>query len=61
MKFTLSSITSGLVGGLVLSCALFMGYVLVAAQQSHSPPVQISTIGCFSLGHCQMSLSTSPN
>jgi hypothetical protein len=45
MKFTFSSITSGLVGGLVLSYALFMGYVLTVAQQSHAPPSRIATLG----------------
>ena len=57
MKFTFASITSGFVAGLVLSYVLFMGYLLTVAQQSHAPPTRISTIGCFSLGHCPMALS----
>jgi hypothetical protein len=61
MKLTFSSITSGLVGGLVLSYVLFMGYLLTVAQQSHAPPARITTMGCFSLGHCPMALSSRPN
>lgn len=61
MKITFSSITSGLVGGLVLSYVLFMCYVLTMAQQSHSPPARIATTGCFSLGHCPVALSSRPN
>jgi hypothetical protein len=60
MKFTLSDVTSSLVGGLVLSYVLFMGYILTTAERLHAPPARINTIGCFSLGHCQVALS-SPN
>jgi CHASE3 domain sensor protein len=35
MQNTFSNITSGLVGGLVLSYVLFMGYALTVAHQSN--------------------------
>jgi hypothetical protein len=61
MKLTLSSITSGLVGGLVFSYVLFMGYILTVAQQPHAPPARIATMGCFSLGHCPLAVSSRPD
>jgi hypothetical protein len=54
MKLTFSSVTSGLLGGLVLSYVLFMAYVLTVAQQSQVPATRIATAGCFSFGSCQV-------
>jgi hypothetical protein len=61
MNFTFARITSGFVGGLVLSYVLFMGYLITVAQQSHTPPSGITTTGCFSLGHCPVVLSSRLN
>jgi hypothetical protein len=61
MQITFSRITSGLVGGLVLSYVFFMGYALTVAHQSNAEPTRIATVGCFSLGHCTVALSGSPN
>jgi hypothetical protein len=61
MRITFSSITSGLVGGLVLSYVLFMGYVVTVSHQSSEPPTAIATVGCFSLGHCTGALSSLPH
>jgi hypothetical protein len=61
MKITVSSITSGLVGGLVLTYVIFMGYVMTVAHQTNETPTRIATIGCFSLGHCTVALSSRPN
>jgi len=48
----LANITCSLVGGLVLSYLLFVGYVMTIAQRSHEEPSRISSMGCFSFGHC---------
>ena len=48
----LANITSTLVGGLVLSYLLFVGYVMTIAQKSHEEPTRTSAMGCFSFGHC---------
>lgn len=48
----LANITSGLVGGLVVSYLLFVGYVMTIAQKSHDEPTRTSAMGCFSFGHC---------
>ncbi len=48
----LANITSSLVGGLVLSYLLFVGYVMTIAQRSHDEPTRTSAMGCFSFGHC---------
>jgi hypothetical protein len=48
----LVTITSSLVGGLVLSYLLFVGYVMTVAQRSHEEPARTSALGCFSFGHC---------
>jgi hypothetical protein len=55
MNFKIGRIVSGLVGGVVLSYVLFLGYVITVAQQSHAPPTQITMTGCFSLGQCPRS------
>ena len=47
-----ANITSSLVGGLVLSYLLFVGYVMTIAQGSHNEPTRTSAMGCFSFGHC---------
>jgi hypothetical protein len=49
---TLANITSTLVGGLVLSYLLFVGYVMTISQKSHEEPTRTSAMGCFSFGHC---------
>ena len=48
----IADITSSLVGGLVLSYLLFMGYVMIFAQGTHSEPTRTSAMGCYSFGHC---------
>jgi hypothetical protein len=48
----LANITSSLVGALVLSYLLFVGYVMTIAQRSHDEPTRTSAMGCFSFGHC---------
>jgi hypothetical protein len=48
----LANITSTLVGGLVLSYLLFVGYVMTIAQGAHEEPTRTSAMGCFSFGHC---------
>jgi hypothetical protein len=48
----LATITSSLVGGLVLSYLVFMGYVMTVAQGSHNEPTRTSAMGCFSFGRC---------
>jgi hypothetical protein len=48
----LANITCRLVGGLVLSYLLFVGYVMTIAQRSHEEPTRTSAMGCFSFGHC---------
>jgi hypothetical protein len=50
----LANITCTLVGGLVLSYLLFVGYVMTIAQRSHDEPPRISAMGCFSFGHCPL-------
>jgi hypothetical protein len=50
----LANITCTLVGGLVLSYLLFVGYVMTMAQRSHDEPPRISAMGCFSFGHCPL-------
>jgi hypothetical protein len=47
-----ADITCSLVGGLVLSYLLFVGYVMTIAQRSHQEPTRTSAMGCFSFGHC---------
>ncbi len=48
----LANITSGIVGALVLSYLLFVGYVMTIEQGTDSEPPRISMMGCFSFGHC---------
>jgi hypothetical protein len=60
MKLTFSSITSGLVGGLVLTYVLFMGYVVTVGQQSPMLPTH-GAASCFSFGHCQAALASNAN
>jgi hypothetical protein len=48
----LANITSGLVGGLVLSYLLFVAYVMTIAQRAHEEPTRTSAMGCYSFGHC---------
>jgi hypothetical protein len=47
-----ANITCSLVGGLVLSYLLFVGYVMTIAQRSRQEPTRTSAMGCFSFGHC---------
>lgn len=58
MQITLAAITSKLVGGLVLSYLLFMGYVMTMAH--HVETTRTSALGCFSFGHCP-ALGVRPN
>jgi hypothetical protein len=47
-----ATITSGIVGALVVSYLLFVGYVMTIEQGTDSEPTRISMMGCFSFGHC---------
>ena len=47
---TLAHITCSLVGGLVLSYIVFMGYVMSIAQKAHVEPTRTSAMGCFTFG-----------
>jgi hypothetical protein len=47
-----ANVTCTLVGGLVLSYLLFVGYVMTIARGSHAEPTRTSAMGCFSFGHC---------
>lgn len=54
-KVTLANITAGLVGALVLSYIVFMGYVMMIAQRPYEGPLRYSAaMGCFSFGHCRV-------
>ncbi|HEX4153507.1 MAG TPA: hypothetical protein VHY75_14975 [Steroidobacteraceae bacterium] len=57
MRRTLAHITSGLVGGLVLTYVLFLGYVISNAQGSREQPTRTSAMGCFSFGRCPAALA----
>jgi hypothetical protein len=48
----LANITCSVVGGLVLSYLLFVGYVMTIAQRAHEEPTRTSAMGCYSFGHC---------
>jgi hypothetical protein len=48
----LATITSGLVGGLVLSYVIFVGYVMTVAHGPQHELTRTSAMGCFSFGHC---------
>jgi hypothetical protein len=48
----LANVTCTLVGGLVLSYLLFVGYVMTIAQKAHEEPTRTSAMGCYSFGHC---------
>jgi hypothetical protein len=61
MQIAISRITSCLVGGLVLSYVLFIGYVLTVTHQSNAPPTRIATAGCFSLGQCPVAPGSRQN
>ena len=50
----LANITCTLVGGLVFSYLLFVGYVMTMAQRPHDEAPRTFAMGCFSFEHCPL-------